>query len=194
MSHRLFLKDGFANVTIDDIAAAAGVHRTTFLRYFRTKEDVVVGFWDSLSEFVCGELRDRPADEDDWTALRRAFAVCLEQIRDDMAGGLALTSLIYGTPSLWAKQLEKQHNWNLPLARSLVQRQGSSEEPALGQMTMVAAALSCLNLGLQQWIVSHGEHDPEDLVDDAFNALIRATRTSRLQSGTKRRLLASRAP
>lgn len=37
----LFARDGFVNTTVDQIAAEAGVGRTTFFRNFRTKEDVV---------------------------------------------------------------------------------------------------------------------------------------------------------
>ncbi|GFJ86453.1 TetR family transcriptional regulator [Phytohabitans rumicis] len=37
----LFLKRGYDETTVDEIAEAAGVARRTFFRYFRTKEDAV---------------------------------------------------------------------------------------------------------------------------------------------------------
>lgn len=39
---RLFDEHGFAETTVDDIAAAAGVSRATFFRYFRTKEEAAL--------------------------------------------------------------------------------------------------------------------------------------------------------
>ena len=39
----LFRLKGFENVTIDDVAAAAGISRRTFFRYFATKADAVWG-------------------------------------------------------------------------------------------------------------------------------------------------------
>ena len=39
---RLFGRQGFGATTVDQIAAAAGVGRRTFFRYFPTKEDVVL--------------------------------------------------------------------------------------------------------------------------------------------------------
>ncbi|MEV6479713.1 TetR family transcriptional regulator [Streptomyces sp. NPDC051576] len=39
---RLFRDQGYAETTVDDIAAAAEVSRSTFFRYFGTKEDVLL--------------------------------------------------------------------------------------------------------------------------------------------------------
>lgn len=39
---RLFRERGYAETTVDDIAGAAEVSRSTFFRYFPTKEDVVL--------------------------------------------------------------------------------------------------------------------------------------------------------
>jgi mycofactocin system transcriptional regulator len=43
----LFLRDGFEQVTIDDVAGAAGIGRRTFFRYFATKADAVWGDFDA---------------------------------------------------------------------------------------------------------------------------------------------------
>src|SRR5271163_3702799 len=38
----LFVRRGYANVSVDDIAAAAGVSARTFHRYFPSKQDVLL--------------------------------------------------------------------------------------------------------------------------------------------------------
>jgi AcrR family transcriptional regulator len=48
----LFVARGYANVSVDDIAEAAGVSTRTFYRYFTAKEDVLALFPRRLTEFV----------------------------------------------------------------------------------------------------------------------------------------------
>src|SRR5262245_52421525 len=75
----LFRRKGFDQVTVNDLAEAAGVSRSTFLRYFASKEEAVLCAFDSQGDLVAAALRDRPAGEGDWTALRRALDVAISQ-------------------------------------------------------------------------------------------------------------------
>ncbi|MFI5621577.1 TetR/AcrR family transcriptional regulator [Streptomyces sp. NPDC051567] len=122
----LFRREGFGKVTFDDLASAAGVSRSTFLCYFRTKEDAVLGAFDAQGEKLAAALRDRPVAEDDWTALRRAMDCVLDPYRKDPEHSLALTTLVRQTSSLCARRLEKQDGRRTALARSLAERHRST--------------------------------------------------------------------
>jgi AcrR family transcriptional regulator len=82
-SMKLSATRGFAATTIDDIAAAAGIGRRTFFRYFLTKEDVVLDPRRLDRAFAQTALRQRRAGADDVEHVmgvlaelqRRAFAV-----------------------------------------------------------------------------------------------------------------------
>ncbi|WP_176742544.1 hypothetical protein [Streptomyces sp. LUP47B] len=72
---------------------------------------------------------------------------------EDPAGALATTRLVYDTPSLRARHLEKQHSWR----------------PALA--ARAGAALNCLNIALEYWTASDGRLDLVALLDEAFASL-----------------------
>ncbi|WP_243741661.1 TetR family transcriptional regulator [Actinomycetospora succinea] len=90
---RLFRDRGFAATTADDIAAAADVSRSTFFRYFPTKEDVVL--LDDVDPLYDAAFRAQPAGTPLLRALARsmrtAFASlddekrALEEVRMDLA-------------------------------------------------------------------------------------------------------------
>ncbi|MFI6251967.1 TetR family transcriptional regulator [Streptomyces sp. NPDC051016] len=171
VAFELFRRDGFDKVTIDDLAKAAGVSRSTFLRYFGTKEDAVLSAFDTHGERVASALSGRPADEDDWTALRRALGTAIEPYHQDPNASLAMARLVRDTPALCARQLEKQHGWRPALARALAEREGSTLPPTVGHWVRASAALDCLNVAVDHWSDSDGRLDLVALLDEAFAAL-----------------------
>ena len=77
----LFARQGFEATTVDQIAEAAGMSRRTFFRYFAGKDELVLDRIVASGRLVADALRDRPADEAAWPALRAAFdqTVSLQQ-------------------------------------------------------------------------------------------------------------------
>lgn len=59
VAFELFRREGFDKVTLDDLAAAAGISRSTFLRYFGTKEDAVLGAFEGQDRKVADALQAR---------------------------------------------------------------------------------------------------------------------------------------
>ena len=170
VAFELFRREGFDNVTVNDLAAAAGVSRSTFLRYFGSKEDAVLGAVDIQGEQVVGALRARPADEGDWTALRRALDTVTELHRQDPDGALAMSQLIMRTPALGARTLEKQNGWRPAIAQALAERADPSWPTLLVPSVRAAAAVDCLNVAVDGWTASDGRLDLDALLDEAFAA------------------------
>ena len=58
-----FKRDGFANVTVTELAAEAGVTERTFFRHFPTKEAVLFEDYETQLEWLAEALARRPASE-----------------------------------------------------------------------------------------------------------------------------------
>lgn len=171
VAFELFLRDGFENVTISDLAAAAGVSRSTYLRYFGSKEDAVLVAVDAQGGQVADAVRARPADEDDWTALRHALDTIVESHRRDPDGALAMSQLVMRTPALCARSREKQNSWRPVIAQALADRADPSRLATLGPLVRAAAAVDALNIAVDHWAASDGHLDLDELLDEAFATL-----------------------
>lgn len=174
---------GFHNVTVDDMAAAAGVSRSTLLRYFGTKEEAVLSAFDAHAVQFADALRARPADEDDWTALRRALEGVADYYLQDPTAALAFTQLLLDTPELFGRQMEKQHSWRPALTAALAERAGLTEPIPVAMAVKVAAAVGCLNIAVERWSASDGQLDLIELLDEGFDALA-SMRTSSTPAAT----------
>ncbi len=173
VAFEVFRREGFDRVTVNDVAAAASVSRSTFLRYFAGKEDPVLGAINAQGEAVVDALSGRPSTEDDWTSLRRAMDPLIEEYRQDPADALARSQLIYATPVLCAGCRERQAAWRPALAQALADRARSAKSSAMNVAAAVraAAAIDCLNVAAERWTASEGRLDLADLLDEAFAAL-----------------------
>lgn len=169
---RLFLEQGFDKTTVDQIAAEAGLSRTSFFRYFATKEDVLLGHLGELGYKVRDALAARPAEEPPWQALRRAFDLLIEERLAYPEDGLSMRRMLHDTPSLRARQLGKQLGWQDLLAPEVARRLGDAYDAYDPRSrALVAAALSCLNVAVDVWTASDGTADLADLVDQAMGAV-----------------------
>ncbi|UGT67744.1 TetR/AcrR family transcriptional regulator [Nocardia gipuzkoensis] len=65
-------------LTVEQIAAEAGLSRTAFFRYFGSKEELVLGKMGEFGHEIVTALAARPGDEGHWEALRRSFDVITE--------------------------------------------------------------------------------------------------------------------
>ncbi|MFK0206303.1 TetR family transcriptional regulator [Agrobacterium sp. NPDC090283] len=166
----LFDQKGFDGVTVDDIAAASGISRRSFFRYFPTKEDVVVGSHAAFGPRVTEALIVRPQDEGVWLSLRRAFDVLADNVERDPDTAARTMRVVNSTASLRAHSLEKHIAWGEDLAPEVARRLGGGARHRLEADTLVHAAFACLDVAL-----AHFSREPDgpihDLLDAAFAAV-----------------------
>ncbi|KAA5826065.1 TetR/AcrR family transcriptional regulator [Saccharopolyspora hirsuta] len=174
---RLFTERGFEDVTIAQVAAAAGVAKMTVTNHFPRKEDLVL---DIHEEFVArlGEVvAGRRDGESPLAALRRAYFADLAR-RDAMLGfaGPDFVRLITGSPTLLARLREIHEEREAPLAAALTDE--FDEFTAELVAAHVVAVHRTLFREVQRRTLAEQDHDEiaaavEPLAARAFDALQR---------------------
>ena len=173
MAIDLFVERGYEETTIDDICAVAGISRSSFFRYFHSKEDVLLREVADASESLLSALQARPDDETPWVAIRRALNPLIEQYGADSARILRSTRLVRATPALAAFQQEKLAHWGLILRPEVARRMGSDPgDPAdPGPAALIGAVLACLDAAVTAWAAADGTQPLASLFDRAIDVI-----------------------
>jgi AcrR family transcriptional regulator len=166
---RLFVASGFDAVSVDDIAAVAEVSKTTFYRYFPSKEDLLFGRSAEHIAIVRSVLAERPLAESPVEAARHAFRAIAEVYQADPDQKLAMSCIITSTPSLAAGSQANQAQFE-ELLRDEVARRRPGAEP-LQVWVLAAELLAAVRAATNFWLADGAQLDLTELVDDALCTL-----------------------
>src|SRR5246127_5304137 len=89
-----FARKGFANVTVTELAAEAGVTERTFFRHFPTKEAVLFQDYETQLEWLAEALDQRPASESLFDAVLASVAAFPHDLEVVRQAATARTELI----------------------------------------------------------------------------------------------------
>jgi AcrR family transcriptional regulator len=167
VAFKIFAERGFDQVTATEVAAAAGISRASFFRYFESKEDAVFVVQEELGVDVAAAVRARPDGEDAWTALRRGLDIAVRTYQRDPDEMLARLRLIHRTPDLRSHQLDRLDEWKMLIGAALARRLGMREDE-IAVESLVAAALGAFDAALARWSETDGAEDLIALIDAAF--------------------------
>jgi AcrR family transcriptional regulator len=170
VAFNVFAERGFDAVTATEVAEAAGISRASFFRYFESKEDAVFVAQEELGVKIAARLRERPAGEDAWSALRQSLDPIIATYRESPTQSLARLRLTRSTTKLRAHQLERFDQWKQLIGAALAERLGA-EEVDLRIEALVAAALAAMGSASSRWAASDGADDLIELIDEAFGAI-----------------------
>jgi AcrR family transcriptional regulator len=102
---RLFREQGYDATTVEQITDAAEVSRSTFFRYFPTKEDVVLQ--DDMELIWIDALRAQPPGMPPLAALRASLHDAFASLSaDDLAKIRETTDFALSVPAVRARMLE----------------------------------------------------------------------------------------
>ncbi|WP_242900652.1 TetR family transcriptional regulator [Actinomadura terrae] len=124
---RLFLRHGFDQVTIADVAAAAQVAKMTVTNYFPRKEDLALDLHEVFVGLLARTVAERAPGESALAALRRGFLAAAAR-HDAVIGfsGPDFARMITESPALVARLREFHEEREDALAAVLARETGAA--------------------------------------------------------------------
>jgi AcrR family transcriptional regulator len=135
---RMFVEYGFDEVTIAQVAEAAGVAKMTVTNYFPRKEDLVFDRAEAVVRHLAGVITARAPGESMLAAIRRDYAEAVA--RADVTIGLStpgFAQMIIGSPALTGRVLEMLDARERALGDAIAAETGTDSP----QQRLVAALL-----------------------------------------------------
>jgi AcrR family transcriptional regulator len=166
----LFAEQGYAQTSVEEIAARAGTGRTTFFRHFPSKDDVVFPDHDALLRQVDARLATATAASHA-TALREAARLVLDHYLGE--GDLARTryALTRSVPALRERELASVHRYfRVFSSHARAWFEGEEDGPLRGEL-LASAVITAHNLVLRSWL-RRATSDPVRDFDRAIDRVL----------------------
>lgn len=167
----LFTRNGFHETTIDDVVNAVEVSRRTFFRYFKSKDDVLLAWFDNCDDTMRKALEAQPPHEKPFNAMRRAMTDAIGQYEADRERMIALDRLIMSTPAVRARKQEMHAQWAEKLAEVLAKRLGVDVETDMRPRLIANVSFLILTTMVEAWRAGGGRESLAKLVDEGFRFL-----------------------
>jgi mycofactocin system transcriptional regulator len=165
----LFRERGFEETPVEDVAAAAGISRRTFFRYFGSKNDVVFGNFESLLTELDQWLAAAPDDRPMFEVIADATMQFNRVHSDGPAAHRERMELILHTSALRANAALRNAEWLAVVARYAARRMDAPPD-SLGPQLAGHIALGAANAAYEQWLRDESS-DLDELVHRAFRML-----------------------
>jgi mycofactocin system transcriptional regulator len=166
----IFEERGFDATTVDDIAAAAGIGRRTFFRYYASKNDVAWGDFDAHLETMRAALTAVPPRVPVLEALHRAILDFNTYPAAEADWHRRRMALILRTPALQAHSTLRYTSWRGVVAEFVARRTGRAAE-ALVPQAVASAFLGVAVAGYEEWL-THPEAELAGILDAALRLLV----------------------
>src|SRR6201992_2738540 len=165
----LFAAQGFDATTVDEIAAAAGIGRRTFFRYFPSKNDIPWGAFEDELERMRARLRECPPEVPLVDAIRLAL-IDFNRVAPAQAQlHRRRMELILRVPALLAHSTLRFTAWREVIADSVAEPTGRAPGD-LAPQAIAHAILGVAVAAYERWL-DDPTADLGELLDDAVRQL-----------------------
>jgi AcrR family transcriptional regulator len=146
----LLARQGFDATSVEELAEAAGMSRSTFFRKFGSKEDVV--FADH--ERILGQVNDRLAEstQEPLAAIELAALLVFDHHLRNRETSRARYELMQAVPALRDRELVTSHRYERAFLQHLTAKLPDGERHEHTAVAFAAAVVAVHNAFLRQWL------------------------------------------
>jgi AcrR family transcriptional regulator len=168
----LMVRQGYDATSVEDLADAAGISRSTFFRKFGSKEDIVFADHDRILARVQEFLAGRTADPLR-SVVDAALLVFGHHVRNRRTS-LARYELLHQVPALRDRELVMTHRYQRAFRNHLLSALPEGESREVTAVAFAASVVAVHNSVLRQWLraVSAGEQTEAGTKDDEAQELL----------------------
>jgi AcrR family transcriptional regulator len=164
----LFSSRGYDETTVDDIAAAAGVGRRTFFRYFPSKEHAVSPDHEAALARVAAVFDAAHVDEPVTSLVLRAGETVFALYFDDPALSVERFRLTHRVPALRDRESASVDHYRRLFTRHLRRRLAGEPDGDLRAAVTGSAVVAAHNLALRSWLADGAPTDGQDACREQF--------------------------
>jgi TetR/AcrR family transcriptional regulator, cholesterol catabolism regulator len=168
----VFLKQGFHETSMQEIAEAAGLGKSTLYDYFRTKDDILLYFFeDQLNDLTEAAqriaLQNIPADE----RLRQIMGVHLESLQANRSLFMKLLQDAQRLKPESQEQLQKKRHAYQDLIRGLIEE--GVREGAFRRVDPLLAARMLINTMLPVMFTSRPTGTAQEMLEETLDIFMK---------------------
>ena len=169
ISLRMFTENGFDDTTVERIAAAAGVSKRTFFRYFESKADVLWHAFDGEVLALRTAFNAIPGDVPMMDAIRQAVVGVNRYRAEDVPELRTRMNLIGSVPALQASAAQHYDAWERTVSEFAARRLGFPAD-SLYPLAVGRATLAVCRSAYERW-AERADADLTVYLDQALRAL-----------------------
>ena len=163
----LFIEQGFAETTVPQITARAGLTTRTFFRHFADKREVLLAVDAELPALVARLAADAPASLSPMRVITHGLTAAATRLEDQRAYLRTRRAVIQTDEGLRERELRKLATLSDAINQALRNR-------GVDELTAVLAAqlaVTVFGIAITRWLDQDGEQLLSELVHDTLRAL-----------------------
>jgi AcrR family transcriptional regulator len=163
----LFSRNGFANVTAAEIAAAAGVTERTFFRHFPTKEDVLFSEGAEIVSDLSSAIVASPPATSASDLLLAALVNLAESFEPNREHHRLRASIIASVPALRERELLKRHYIAIAIVEEFVKR----GVPRVRATSLSGVGMVVFEVAYSGWVIDRSRTQLATRIEKALGEL-----------------------